>query len=173
MYIFRYLIYQTSTKAFDKDFQIEIDSEDESYFTSIFNSPDLHYWFYLIRSKAFLDHQDMIVWNYVLSPKIFNDQAIPYLIVCHKDVDGIQSVEVLPRYFKNTKKHKITPNLFDLETMDLRLNKLGEDPYSKSNLYRNCLQTQSLESHIPKVPFENDLDFSQNRMYENCDPIVA
>ena len=172
MFLYRFLNYQTSTKAYDKNFQVEISEEDESYFINLFNSPDLHYWYYLIRSKIFLDYQDMIEWQYILTPKLFNDRAKPYLIVCHKDENSVMNPDVMPRYFKNTRKEKIQPNLFELETLDHLTERLGRSPYSKFNLFRNCLmsippnsdpQTQSLKSHLRLVPSGTLLDFRPSR----------
>lgn len=173
MFIYRYIVYQTNTKAFDKDFQIELNPDNESYFCDLFNSLDLYYWYYLIRSKAFLEHQDMIEWTYVLSPKVFKEHTQPYMIVAHKDVNGVQNLEVLPRYFKNTRQHKITPNLWDLDNFELQNNKLGVSSYSKKSLYRNCLQappqlhqpqTQSLKLQNHPKYSDSDLNFAQNRI---------
>lgn len=135
--LYKFLIYQDNTKIFDKDFMIEVTEENIVNLIELFNSS--HYWFLMIRSKAFLENQDMIVWHYQLTQKIYKD-CKPYMIVTHKDVDGIQNVDTFPRYFKNTRKLKIEPNLFDLENFELR-NKLDKkEPYAKKSLYRNCLK---------------------------------
>lgn len=166
IYIYRYIVYQTNTKAFDKDFQIEIspDNDDIDYYIEIFNSPDLHYWYYLIRSKAFLENQDMITWYFTVTDKPFKETVKPYLVVAHKDVNGVQNVDVFPRYFKNTRKLKIEPNLFGLDNLDLLTNKLGKSPYSRKLLYRNCLQTQYPKNHKSLILSDINPDFSQNRI---------
>ena len=175
MHLFRFLNYQTSTKAYDKNFQIEISEEDESYFINLFSSPDLYYWYYLIRSKIFLDYQDMIEWQYILTPKLFNDRAKPYLIVCHKDENSIMNPDVMPRYFKNTRKQKIQPNLYCMDTLDHLTERLGRSPYSKFNLFRNCLmsippnsdpQTLSLVPNLRLVPSDNVLHFRPSKRHD-------
>ena len=177
MFLYRFLNYQTSTKAYDKNFQVEISEENEINFISLFTSPDLYYWFYLIRSKAFLDFQDKIEWQYILTHKTFNDRAKPYLIVAHKDENSIMNPDVMPRYFKNSRKEKIQPNLFELETLDHLTERLGRSPYKKFEMFRNCLlsltppqspdpQTQSLKSHLRLVPSGTWLDFDRSRRHD-------
>lgn len=179
MFIFRYIIYQTSTKAYDKDFQVEVTEDNESYFIELLNSPDLHYWFYLTRSKWFLDIQDFIEWKYVLSNKTFNEKSKPYLIVCHRDENGVMNPDVMPRYFKYTRKPKILPNLFDLETFDHLNERMGREAYKKYPLFRNCLQLSpnppqsteprslSLVPHSHSTLSDNVLDFRPSRRYES------
>lgn len=141
-YLYRYLVYQSNTKAFDREFQVEVTEDNVDYFINIFNN--LRYLEYLIRSKSFLEHQDMIQWHYILTEKTFNMTQEPYLIVAHKD-DGTQNINVFPRYYKNTYNLKILPNLHDLANLDLLTNKLGNSPYSKKPLYRNCLKKVLIE----------------------------
>lgn len=136
MFLYRYIAYQQNTKAFDKNFIIELTDDVIDELIETFNSS--YYWHYLIRSKWFLEEQDMIVWKYVISSKVFRD-CEPYLLVMHIDTNGLQNLDVFPKYFKNTRKAKLTPNLYDLENFEHR-NKLGAKlDYSKYPLYRNCL----------------------------------
>lgn len=175
MFLYRFISYQTSTKAYDRTFQVEISEEDESNFIDLFTSPDLHYWFYLTRSKWFLDYQDMIEWQYILSHKCFNENSKPYLIVAHKDENSIMNPDVMPRFFKNTRKQKIVPNLYDLDTFDHLTERLNRTPYKKFELFRNCLmsipphpetQNLSLVPNIRLVPSDNVLHFDRSRRHD-------
>lgn len=138
MYLYRFLVYQDNTKIYDGDFQLSVTEDNIEDWIYIFNN--LYLWYYLIRSKVFTEWQDQPKWFYLVSDKVFKDPLDPYMIVMHKDLEGKMNLSVWPQYFKNTRNHKITPNLWDLENLELRNTLEDKESYTRKAFHRNCFK---------------------------------
>ena len=155
MYIYRFLSYQISTKAYDKDFIVEVTEDNIDEIIEVFTRFII--WFVLISSRKFFnDEQDFLKWNYILSDKVYRE-CEPYLTVLHRDLNFIQSTEVYPRYYKNTRKLKIVPNLYDLENFELFNRLENREPYFKKHLYRNCLLEADSKSNLLQLPILHEI----------------
>lgn len=177
MFLYRYLLYQRSTKVYDIDFQVPVTEDNIDELIDTFQNIDKLT--LLLRSRAYIEHQDQITWYYVLTDKTFKLNPTPYMIVTHKDTES-QNIQVLPRYFKNTRQHKITPNLWDLDNFELYNSKLDIPKYSRKLLYRNVLSSpqsldqlsvpiQSLKVHNPLTHSNTNHDFFLNKIHEQND----
>lgn len=177
MFVYRFLLYQKTTKVYDLDFQIPVTEDNIDELIDTFQNIDKLT--LVIRSRAYIQNQDMIVWHYVLSDKVFKLNPKPYMIVTHKDTE-YQNIEVMPRYFKNTRQLKITPNLWDLDNFELHNLELNIPEYFKKFLFRNAL-SHPLPPNVSQFPTDynhsilstQDHNFVLNKIHEQNDRIAA